>query len=361
MAGKRVSIFEVAKAAGVSHQTVSRVINHSPNVSPATRAKVQAAIDRMGYRPSSAARALATQRTRTIALIAGGVSYFGPLSTIASIEGMARKHDLYVSISILNDHEYTQDAFEQVANACLEQGVEAFVFVAPTEPMVQAALGARIKVPRVLLTSSHGDADIDAAIAKSHNIACLGIDQWGAMRTIAKHLSALGHTRALYLAGPFDWRDATTRRDAWAQESKAAGIDSTVINVDSWSGEDAYQRMGAYLNALADPKADLPTAIVAANDMQALGARRALYDHGFSVPHDVSLVGFDDMPGVDNALPPLTTISPDFPNLGVVAMGTVLSMMGGGENTMDLPLHHGVGVIGAPLVVRESTAAPAAR
>lgn len=360
MAGKRVSIFEVAKAAGVSHQTVSRVINHSPNVSPATRAKVQAAIDRMGYRPSSAARALATQRTKTIALIAGGVSYFGPLATISSIEGMARKHDLYVSISILNDHEYTQEAFEQVANACLEQGVEAFVFVAPTEPMVAAALGARIKVPRVLLTSSHGETDIESAIAKDPGIACLGIDQWGAMRTIAKHLSSLGHTSALYLAGPGDWRDATTRRAAWKCESEAAGIKSDVIEVGSWSGEDAYQRMGAYLDALADPKADMPTAIVAANDMQALGVRRALYDRGFYVPRDVSLVGFDDMPGVDNAIPPLTTISPDFSNLGVAAMSTVFSLMSGGD-PMDLPLRHGVGVIGAPLVVRESTAAPAAR
>ncbi|PJM73968.1 LacI family transcriptional regulator [Bifidobacterium primatium] len=365
MSSKRVSIFEVARAAGVSHQTVSRVINHSPNVSPTTRAKVQATIDELGYRPSGAARALATQRTRTIALIAGGMSYHGPLSTISSIEAMARKHGLYVSISIMNDHEYTQKAFEEVANACLDQGVEAFVFVAPTEPMVEAALSARLKVPRVILTSSHGssDVDIEEIIAKDPTTVCLGVDQWSAIRSIVDHLAEQGHRRAIYFAGPQDWRDAATRRLAWEKESAAAGIESRTLEVGDWSAQSAYDLFERYLAGLDDPKTQLPTAIVAANDLQATGIRRSLYEHGFYVPKDVSLVGFDDMPGVDNAIPPLTTIRPDFSALGVAAMRTLFSLLGTkGETTaapkLDLPRHHGVATIVAPLIVRKSTAAP---
>lgn len=378
MSSKRVSIFEVARAAGVSHQTVSRVINHSPNVSPATRSKVQAAIDKLGYRPSSAARALATSRTRTIALIAGGMTYFGPLSTISSIESMARKHDLYVSIALMNDHEYTQEAFEQVANACLDQGVEAFVFVAPTDPIVEAALKARLKVPRVILTSSHGKADVEGALAKDPTIACVGVDQWSAIRDIVAHLVGLGHKRVLYLAGPNEWRDAETRRLAWEAEAQKAGLDSSILEVPDWGSTMGYERFNAYLDSLDDIRAELPTAIVAANDLQATGVNRALYEHGLKVPEDVSLVGFDDMPGVCNAIPPLTTVHPDFSGLGVAAMRTLFQLLGSaadpitkprvaGEPAADvkedaepveLPIAHGVRVSRAPMVIRQSTSAP---
>lgn len=374
MTGKRVSIFEVAKAAGVSHQTVSRVINNSPNVSSATRAKVQAAIDDLGYRPSGAARALATSRTRTIALIAGGMSYFGPLSTISSIEAMARKHELYVSIAIMNDHEYTQEAFEQVANACLDQGVEAFVFVAPTDPMVEAALKARLRVPRVVLTSSHGKVDVESYMAADPTIVCLGIDQWSAIRDIVCHLADLGHRRTLYMAGPSEWRDAETRRLAWLCESKRAGMQTQVIELVDWGSSLAYNEFNRYLDSLDDPKSDLPTAIVAANDLQAMGVNRALFERGIRVPQDVSLVGFDDMPAVCNAIPPLTTVHPDFAGLGVSAMTTLFTLLGSeGLPTVgamgsvgsgaadlpamvDLPAVHGVKVSRAQMVVRRSTA-----
>lgn len=100
---KRPSMFEVAKLAGVSHQTVSRVINDSPDVSDATRARVQAAIDQLGYRPSNSARALASRRSRTIGLIAGGLKFFGPISSISSIESMAREHGLFMSVMMVHE------------------------------------------------------------------------------------------------------------------------------------------------------------------------------------------------------------------------------------------------------------------
>lgn len=484
MPTKRVSIFQVAQAAGVSHQTVSRVINQSPNVSEQTRARVLQVIDELGYRPSGAARALATRKSRTIALIAGGISYYGPLSTIASVESTARKHGLHVSISIMNEAEYTERDFTQVAHSSIDHGADAFVFVAPTDAMLLAALQVKVDVPRVILTSAKGNVDIKpwleelSADTPTSQIAILGIDQQNAMEQIVAHLSGLGHRRLLYMAGPQEWRDAATRKSAWLDAIRAslstdAPLQTQIIEVDDWSAQSAYEAMNLYIQTWqtscthhaveagyadyagiagnagtfgnassagnagsADPGADVAshsvgaadhgetdkpfmqdsrsmehraewqseqsvvgvesveakepplwaTAIVAANDLQAFGIRRALYEHGIRVPEDVSVVGFDDMPVADNAIPPLTTIRPNFSKLGVEAMATLLHMLGEGgasssntnaddanagdvdagemsaldanidnANTSDRSIR----LFDAPLVIRQSTTAPA--
>lgn len=383
MPAKRVSIFQVAQAAGVSHQTVSRVINDSPKVSANTRAKVLKVIDELGYRPSGAARALATRKSKTIALIAGGISYYGPLSTIASVESTARKHGLHVSISIMNEAEYTERDFTQVAHSSIDHGADAFVFVASTDAMLQAALQVKVDVPRVILTSAKGGVELGPWLEQTNNIAVLGIDQHNAIEQIVAHLSEQGHKRLLYMSGPQEWRDAATRKSAWldaVRASLATGnpLQTQIIDVDDWSAQSAYDAMNLYIQTWktscaryqaheggagirhdaasggvsgaddgrdsagtllkSNPHVEFglehidsvlwPTAIVAANDLQAFGIRRALYEHGIRVPEDVSLVGFDDMPVADNAIPPLTTIRPNFSKLGVEAMAALLRMLG---------------------------------
>ena len=179
---KRPSMFEVAKLAGVSHQTVSRVINHSPDVSEVTRAKVQAAIDRLGYRPSNSARALASQRSRTIGLIAGGLRFFGPSSAISSIETMARAHELFMSVMLVHEAFCSQKDFETLCDTFDEQNVDAFIFLTPTDAMFSAACHAPVQQPRVLITSTHGAVDIRTVIAAirpadQRKVALVGIDQ----------------------------------------------------------------------------------------------------------------------------------------------------------------------------------------
>ena len=132
-------MFEVAKLAGVSHQTVSRVINDSPDVSDATRTKVQDAIKALDYRPSNSARALASHRSRTIGLIAGGMKFYGPISAISAIEMMARKHGLFMSVMMVHEALCTRAEFENLCGTFNEQNVDAFIMLTPTDVMFEAA------------------------------------------------------------------------------------------------------------------------------------------------------------------------------------------------------------------------------
>ena len=180
---KRPSMFEVAKLAGVSHQTVSRVINDSPDVSDATRARVQAAIDQLGYRPSNSARALASRRSRTIGLIAGGLKFFGPISSISSIESMAREHGLFMSVMMVHEALCAQADFDNLCDTFNEQNVDAFIFLTPTDVMFAAACRARVTQPRVIVTATHGQMTVREGLGlisteNKRRTALVGIDQW---------------------------------------------------------------------------------------------------------------------------------------------------------------------------------------
>lgn len=342
----RASITQVAREAGVSHQTVSRVINHSPNVSAATRDRVQAVIQRLNYRPSASARALVTQHTKTIGFIAGGVEYYGPTSTMTAIESVAREHGFYLSVAILDEHEYTRASFEDVANSFLDQGVEAFIFLAPTQNMVDAAVEAAIDRPRIVLTS----APLETA---DDSLRFLGIDQEAAAHDVARYLESLGHRRVVFFSGPHDWPDAHVRMTAWIHASRSLGWDSRVISLKTWDAQEAFDRT---LSEFAGRAArDLPTAIVTSNDLQAIGVCKALAELDIAVPQQVSVTGFDDMPGSGFLTPSLTTVRPDFTALGQRAMEELLDLMG------VQPAPHHPARVSAELVIRGSTAEPRLR
>lgn len=150
------SIFDVAEQAGVSHQTVSRVINHSSHVSHATRFKVQAVIDRLGYHPSNSARSLASHRSRTIGIIASGMTDSGFVSFITAIESAAREYGMFISVVMIDENSYNQTDIVHVCENLLHQNVDAFIFMAPTDTVFDAACRAHISKPRVIVGSTHG-------------------------------------------------------------------------------------------------------------------------------------------------------------------------------------------------------------
>lgn len=361
---KRPSMFEVAKLAGVSHQTVSRVINDSPDVSDATRTKVQDAIKALDYRPSNSARALASHRSRTIGLIAGGMKFYGPISAISAIEMMARKHGLFMSVMMVHEALCTQAEFEDLCGTFNEQNVDAFIMLAPTDVMFEEACCTQLTQPRVMITSTHGELSVNEGLRLIHprerdRVSIVGIDQWRAMDDVVRMLTEYGHKRALYFAGPLGWRGAMTRLDAWVKLTRARSISSVTVRCKTWESTEAYARMNHILDSIGNQGGKLPTVVVTANDNQAVGVARALYEHGVRIPRDVSLVGFDDMPAMDNMIPPLTTVRPDFEALGVAAMRQVLHLLGEGDEVALPASAHGVGLLSAE-VVKRSSLGPAA-
>lgn len=361
---KRPSMFEVAKLAGVSHQTVSRVINDSPDVSDATRTKVQDAIKALDYRPSNSARALASHRSRTIGLIAGGMKFYGPISAISAIEMMARKHGLFMSVMMVHEALCTRAEFENLCGTFNEQNVDAFIMLTPTDVMFEAACYTQLTQPRVMITSAHGELSVSEGLRLIHSrerdrVSIVGIDQWGAMDDVVRMLTEYGHKRALYFAGPLGWRGAMTRLDAWVKLTRARSISSVTVRCKTWESTEAYARMNHILDSIGNQGGKLPTVVVTANDNQAVGVARALYEHGVRIPRDVSLVGFDDMPAMDNMIPPLTTVRPDFEAVGVAAMRQVLHLLGEGDEVALPASAHGVGLLPAE-VVKRSSLGPAA-
>lgn len=358
-AGKRPSMFAVAELAGVSHQTVSRVINDSPDVSEATRARVRAAIEQLGYRPSNSARALASHRSRTIGLIAGGMRFFGPISAIASIESMARDHRLFMNVMLVHEALCTQREFDELTDTFDEQNVDAFIFLTPTDVMFEAACRAKVTQPRVLLASTHGAMSIREGEAllgaeESAKVAIVGVDQWGAMAQIMDLVVAYGHRSAIFFAGPQEWRDAATRLSAWEKLSAEHMLRSQTVRCDTWDATEAYAKMNRVLDTIGKTGAPLPTVAVASNDNQAVGVMRSLHEHGIRIPQDMSVVGFDDMPAMDNMIPPLTTVRPDFEALGAAAMRETLRLLGEGEGQVYPDRQHGVGLIPATVMKRAS-------
>lgn len=365
-ANKRPSMFEVAKLAGVSHQTVSRVINNSPDVSPSTRAKVQRAIEQLDYRPSNSARALASHRSRTIGLIAGGQNFYGPISAIGAIESIARSHGLFMSVMMVHEALCTQKEFDDLCCTFDEQNVDAFIFLTPTDVMFSAACRTQISRPRVLITSAHGGMGVQEELrllrpADRRKVALVGIDQWGAMEDVMHILKARGHRSALYFAGPREWRDAFTRLTAWNKLCATNAVNSVTVQCKTWEGGEAYAKMNHVLENIGRSGGRLPSAVVTANDAQAMGVARAMHEHGVRIPQDVSLVGFDDMPGVDNMFPPLTTVRQDFGTLGQLAMREVLYLLGEGAEPGYASSQHGVGLVPAKLVQRSSVGVAASR
>ncbi|WP_169275901.1 LacI family DNA-binding transcriptional regulator [Bifidobacterium moraviense] len=351
-------MFEVARLAGVSHQTVSRVINDSPDVSDATRAKVEAAIAQLGYRRSNSARALASNRSRTVGLIACSINFFGPINTLASIETGVRRHDMFLSVAIVPRAEFERQGFDSAARSFSEQDVDALICIAPTDKTLLSALRMSTTIPRILLTSSHGTFASDEAVALGGTggpLAFIGIDQWSAMRDVATLLHDLGHRDALYLTGAKGWRDAVTRHMAWDHYAAKLGIASRTLDVDSWDASAAYAATTEALDGYLSSGQPVPTAIVTANDNQAAAVMRALHEHGLRIPQDVSVVGFDDIPGADNFYPPLTTVHPQFDQVGVKATGALLSLLGEGDAPEFDRTAHGMGLVPADLATRDST------
>lgn len=326
---------DVAVLAGVSHQTVSRVLNDHPSVRPETRERVLAAIAELGYRRNSAARALVTRRSGTLGVVTTSSVHHGPTSTLIGLESAAREVGYYVSVAAID--RFDAATLRGVLDHFLDQAVEGIVIIAPQVDVAEAVVAFAAPVPVVTVTSGEPEPGAGRVVA-------VGVDQREAARAATRHLVGLGHREVVHLAGPQDWFDARERLAGWREACAAAGVSAPEpVEVD-WSAESGY-REG--LRLIAD---GLPTAVFAANDQLALGLLRACWEQGVRVPQDVSVVGFDDEAGAAYFVPPLTTVRQDFAALGRSAIDALVRALAGEDVPRTL--------LPATLVPRSSTAPP---
>jgi DNA-binding LacI/PurR family transcriptional regulator len=325
----------VAAAAGVSYQTVSRVLNESPRVRPDTRRLVLDAIDRLEYRPNRAARALGLGQANAVTVVTSDTMLYGYASTLRGIEEAARQTGMAVGVRVVESDR--PDDVRQTVEYVSGQGAGGVVVIAFD------AAGARVlrelpaAVPAVAATEAGGLPDCERAM--------IFLDERQAADEATRHLLSLGHRTVHHVAIPSE-TGRSARQVGWRAALEDAGAAVPEIVPVDWSPASAYAA-GRRLAADRDV-----TAVLCGNDDTAMAVRRALYEAGRDVPGDVSIVGFDDVPGVAYWTPALTTVRMDFVGLGRACLAALVGELGGGAGgTPEAPR----------LIVRESSASPSRR
>lgn len=322
---------DVARLAGLSHQTVSRVINGHPNVSQRTREQVEAAIETLGYRRNAIARSLATRRSQTIGVLASDLTQYGPGRTLLGIERAARDAGYFVSIATLR--EISAEAVSDVVEHFHNQGVDGMAVVVPHPGVLEALDHIDPRLPIVAATSDPRRSGPGATV-----------NQRSGARLAVQHLIQLGHSRIGHLSGPMDWYDALERLEGWRDALREAGLEPGPLLNGDWSADSGYEA------GLAHEPGTGVTAIFASNDQMALGLIRALHEQQLEIPRNLSVVGYDDQPEAAHFYPPLTTIRQDFEEVGRQCIAALLESLQPGKTD-------GRRVVEPLLVVRQSTAA----
>ena len=329
---------DVARLAGVSNQTVSRVINDHPSVTPQTRERVKLAIRQLRYRPNTAARTLVTRQSRIFGLISPDTAHYGPASTIFAVAEAARAEGYFLNFVSLSEIDRSHMA--AALSHLMDARVDGVVVLAPVNVAIEALRGLHPDLPVVVVAASLLSSP-----------ASVAVDQEEGARMATRHLLELGHRTVVHVSGPEEWVDASARIRGWRSELAAAGRVAYEVIPGDWSADSGHAA-GCALVAMMREHRDV-TAVFVANDQMSLGLVRALHEAGLRVPQDVSVVGFDDIPESRQFLPPLTTVRQDFGAIGRRCVATLAAKLAGSEPALLRPIQ-------PDLVIRSSTAPPRA-
>lgn len=299
---------DVAGLAGVSAQTVSRALAGHPHVQEATRAKVLAAAEQLGYRKNNAARMLSSGRSHTIGIVTLRTNFYSRSALTYGIEGAAR--DAGYSVSAVTTDSLDTSAIEDALSRLADQGVEGVVLAVPL-----------IHVSRRLeqLTSSMPTVTVDGSRTSATEV--IAVDQSLAARLATRHLLELGHETVWHVAGPSEWLEATSRIKGWRDTLEQAGRAIPPELEGDWSPASGYH-CGLVLSQVPDV-----TAVFVASDEMAFGVIRALHERGRRVPDDVSVVGVDDIALAEYCSPSLTTVAQPFTEMGALAVSHLLRQL----------------------------------
>lgn len=336
---RKTTIKDVAQACNVSTQTVSRVINKRPDVSPETREMIEKAIAEMGYQPSALARSLVQQRSYTLGVIIAGLKYVGVSQTLNGIAEEAERSGYGVFLKELP--RFDTPTIVPVIESLMAHHVEGIIFAGPE-------WNENVKVAQSQLPSFCPPI-VFLKCQPNPNYVTISIDNYGGARAAVEYLLSLGRRHIGLIAGPLEWLEARQRKQGWEDALKNAGISVAphkwaLGNWSSASGEDAFAELAAKYPAM--------NAVFASNDQMALGVLHYAHAHGIRIPDDLAVIGFDNLAESAYFTPALTTIEQPLRELGSLAVRKLLEQI-------DAPVAAMSGqnmVLETRLIVRESTA-----
>lgn len=332
---RRTTLYDVARRAGVSYQTVSRVINNHPSVSPETKMRVEEAIAALDYRPNRAAQSLAGAKSRTLAMITYGLETFGPAQMVVSIEQASRQAGYDLIFTNISDYHLAN--LRGAIDYIRRWEVDGLLLISPVEGLDYSEIAALCGNIPITLTGTQQGIGVPSIV----------VDQREGTQQVTRHLLDLGHTRLCEISGPMRWFDAQERHHGWKQTLAESNIEAGMSVEGDWTTRSGYQATRSLLQ-----RGERFTALVAGNDHMALGAIHALREAGLRVPEDVSVVGFDDAPEAAYFAPPLTTVRQDFEQVGRLGVENLIARIGHSSDAAPQT------VISPQLIVRESTANP---
>jgi LacI family transcriptional regulator len=307
---RRATLLDVAELAGVSRQTVSRVINESPHVSNKARRRVLQAIDQLGYSPNQMARSLRGKQACVIEVIVSCIGYYGPPKLVDSVERSAHARGYKLMLSNLEGTDLDRIPFilSNLQSGAVD-GIIFFGFVQNKlyKQLVQACAG----YPYVEVISELG--------AQTPSVLT---DQYYGGKLATQYLIDHGHTAIAEISGPFRWHSSQARHKAWLDTLRVNGLTPGMSLEGDWTPASGYKAMQQLLDSGAPF-----SAVFCGNDQMALGAMAALQERGLRVPDDISIVGFDDMPEGAYFHPPLTTIREDYDELGKQSVEYLLEII----------------------------------
>lgn len=330
---RRPSLHDVAKLAGVSHTTVSRVLNDRQYVSEATKLRVEVVMKQLGYRPNLLARSLVTRRSTTIGvLVISDSNLVGSLRILSEVSVEATRSNLFTSIT-----SFDRSAGESLSEAMfrlLDQGLAGLVIISARKEGLNEIVEMAQGMPLVFCK------------AKPDNFGyCIKLDNETAAYMATRHLISLGHTGIVHFSGPIGLIDSEDRRRGFVRAMSEAGLPSNMIFEGDWSADSGYQIAQRLLESGAKF-----TAVFSGNDKMALGLINAANQKGLEVPSDVSIIGFDDLEESKHFRPALTTVRQDFTEFGSLAITMLRAQMNGEREPKFEPLV-------PELVLRQSCAA----
>jgi len=337
----RATIKEVASAAGVSTQTVSRVINERPDVSPGTRKRVQEVIGKLAYQPSALARSLIRQRSHTLGVVTAGLRYIGPSRTLSGIAAAAE--EARYSLLLKELPRFDENEIEPIFQALLSRHVDGIIWAVPEVGENHAWVTRQsldLEIPLVYIT-----------MEPQKDISVVSIDNYLGGRMAMSHLLEQGYRKIGHISGPLDWWEARQRMAAWKETLKEASLEikESYCVEGNWSSASGRQAIEKLFNQYPDLDS-----IFVANDQMALSVMQFISQEGLRIPEDIGIVGFDNMAESAFFSPALTTIQQDQHDIAKLAVEEIINIIEAGWQESEQTEPRTI-LLPPTLVVRQSS------